>query len=112
MQLQGRRKQERKGKGEARTDLLKETAKAPEAKDQKVPVHPEKETTQLATSSCRESARILLVIIGVLLSAPNTEQKKGGNSAKSVPFMHTEDKKVNERSRCRTQHQTKHQSPW
>ena len=71
-----------------------------------------KRPAQLATSTCRENGRNLLVIIGILLSVPNTEQKKGANSAKSVPSYITETRTVKTRSMRRTQNQTRQQPPW
>ena len=46
----------------------------------------------------RESARILLVIVGILTSLPNIKQKKGANLAKSVPSHKTKTSTVKERS--------------
>ena len=53
---------------------------------------PTKETHQIATSSCRENTRIFLVIIGIFLSVPNTELKRGANSATNAPFYMTKTK--------------------
>ena len=97
---------------ETQTDLLKETAKVPKSKEQKASAHQGNETRQLATSTCTESARILLVIVGILLSVPNTEQtKKGASSAKSVPSFIPKTKTVKGRSQ-RTLNQTRQQPPW
>ena len=58
--------------------------------------HPEKETC-LLQGACRESARIL-VIVGILLSVPNFQQKNGAHSAENLAKnmgFHMNSEKVN-----------------
>ena len=94
---------------ETQEDLLKVAAKVPRAKDEKASARLAKDTSQLATSSCRENARILLVSFGILLSVPNTKQKKGAGSATSAPSYIRKTKPTNARSRRRIQNQTRQQ---
>ena len=88
-----------------------ETTKVPMTKDQQIPAHPRKETSQLATKYMQgRVARILLVIIGVLLSVPNTKQKKGSRLVDKCSFTHDEDKQCQgKKHQQRIQRQTRQQ---
>ena len=74
---------------ETQTDLVQEV---PKAEDHKVSAHLEEEISQFAVSFCMESARILLLIIGILLSVPNTKQKEDCKFGEQCSFTHHEDK--------------------
>ena len=56
------------------------------------PAHAAKETSQRAASSCRGSARILLVIIGILLSVPNRKTKRRVAHVKNQNFTREREK--------------------
>ena len=71
MKIQDRKRKRKKSNTTSFTRpkriFQRNTAKVPRAKDHKASARPAKEARHLARSSCRESARILLVIVGILL---------------------------------------------